>query len=61
MVGRIMTTKKHGGNPPKSVTERQDDFRARHAEAGRKEVRGIYATPENAVKIKAYANSIRGN
>ena len=41
-----------------SVT-RQANFRARQAAAGKTEVRGIYATPDNAAKIKRYAARLK--
>ncbi|MCP4366348.1 MAG: hypothetical protein GY800_13775 [Planctomycetes bacterium] len=39
--------------------EKQRRFRLRQSEAGRHEVRGIYATPEQEEKIKAFARSIK--
>ncbi len=39
--------------------EKQRRFRLRQSEAGRHEVRGIYATPEQEAKIKAYAKKLR--
>ena len=44
-----------GAQAPKSTAERQAEYRARKADDGKTEVRGIYATPENAAKIKRYA------
>ncbi len=38
--------------------EKQRRFRLRQREAGRHEVRGIYATPDERAKIKAYAKRL---
>lgn len=46
-------------NKPMTNAERQDRLRKAHDAAGRKEVRGIYATPENAAKIKRYAARLK--
>jgi hypothetical protein len=43
----------------KSNAERQDALRQRKKEAGLKEVRGIYATPENELLIKQFAKSLK--
>lgn len=48
-----------GGKSPKSNAERQAAYRARQAEAGKTEVRGIFATPENAEKIRRYAGRLK--
>lgn len=45
----------NGATAPKSNAERQASYRARQAETGKSEVRGIFATPENAEKIRRYA------
>ena len=42
----------------RSTAERQSAHRARQAENGKAEVRGIFATPENAEKIKRYASKL---
>jgi hypothetical protein len=42
-----------------SNKERQSALRERRRLAGLEEVRGIYATKEDAVKIKAYAKSLK--
>ncbi len=39
--------------------EKQRRFRLRQKEAGRHEVRGVFATPEQEEKIKQYARSIK--
>ncbi len=39
--------------------EKEARFRARRREEGRNEVRGIYATTEQAKKIKDYAENLR--
>ena len=44
-----------GEQSPKPTKTRQAEYRARQAAAGKSEVRGIYATPDNAAKIKRYA------
>lgn len=44
---------------PKSNAERQAAYRARQAETGKTEVRGIYATSENAKKIRRYAAKLK--
>ena len=51
--------KDKGAKAPKSTVERQAAFRARKTEAGKAEVRGIYATPEQAEKVKKYAERIK--
>lgn len=48
-----------GAQAPKSTAERQAEYRARKADDGKTEVRGIYATPENAAKIKRYAARLK--
>ena len=39
-------------------SELQREFKERHAAKGRTELRGVYATTDNKVKIKKYAKSI---
>lgn len=39
----------------KTNAQRQAEYRARQAHAGKAEVRGIFATPANAEKIRRYA------
>ena len=53
--------RKGWGQSPKPMTdaERQDKFRAARDAEGKKEVRGIYATPDNAAKIKRYAAKLK--
>ena len=55
-----MQNKQHGEKYPKSNTERQRIFRANKTAAGEKEVRGIFANDENAVKIKEFAAMLKG-
>jgi len=43
----------------KSNAERQAAYRARHAEKDKTEVRGIFATPANAEKIRRYAAKLK--
>jgi len=43
----------------KTIAERQSAYRARQAENGKAEVRGIFATPANAEKIKRYAAKLK--
>lgn len=43
----------------KTTVQRTRSFRARHAEAGRSEVRGIFLAPELHAKVKAYARKLR--
>lgn len=52
-----MTTKKQGGKPPKSAAERQAELKKRRADAGLVRIE-LYATPENARKIRRYADAI---
>lgn len=42
----------------KSNAERQAEYRARKSEQALQEVRGIFATIENSIKIKKFAQSI---
>lgn len=42
----------------KSTAERQAAYRARQAGLSKSEVRGIYATPENAKKIRDFADEL---
>ena len=51
--------KDKGAQAPKSAAERQAAYRARKADAGKTEVRGIFATFDDAKKIKAFADSIK--
>lgn len=43
----------------KTAAERKAAERQRHKEAGRAEVRGIYARPDDHAKIKDYANKLQ--
>jgi len=54
-----MSAKDNGAQATKSTAERQAAYRARQAETGKTEVRGIFATPENAEKIKRYAAKLK--
>ena len=54
-----MASKKQGEKSPKSNAERQAAYRARQAEIGKTEVRGIYATPKNAERIRKYAAKLK--
>lgn len=51
--------KDKGEKSPKSNAERQAAYRARQAKTGKTEVRGIFATPENAEKIRRYAAKLK--
>jgi len=42
----------------KTTADRQRELRARRLSEGLAEVRGIYAKPEDHVKIKAYAKKL---
>lgn len=42
----------------KTATERQREFKKRQQEAGLKEIRNLWAKPENHAAIKAYAAKI---
>lgn len=44
---------------PNTNAKRQADFRARKAENGLKEIRGIFASDENAVKIREFAAMLK--
>ena len=44
---------------PKSNAERQAIYRARKASDKLQEVRGIFATEENALKIRQFAESLK--
>lgn len=50
----------NGAKAPKSNAERQAEYRRRKQEQKLVEVRGIYATPESAEKIKQFAKSLPG-
>lgn len=54
-----MNNKDNVAQAPKSNAERQATYRARQAENGKAEVRGIFATPENAEKIRRYASKLK--
>lgn len=54
-----MSAKDNGAEAPKSNAERQAAYRARQAEAGKAEVRGIFATLANAEKIRKYAAKLK--
>ena len=61
LAGRLRDTKLRkdkGEKSPKSNAERQAAYRARKADAGKTEVRGIFATHENAEKIRRYAGKL---
>lgn len=51
-----MTTKSTVEKSP--TAKRQDAYRARKAEAGLTEVRGVWARPDDHAKIKQYADSM---
>ena len=48
-----------GAQAPKTTAERQAAFRAKKAAAKLQEVRGIFASAENAVKIRRYAARLK--
>lgn len=50
-----MNSNEKGSQGPKSPAERQAAYRERKAEAGKIEVRGIFAKLEHHGKIKKYA------
>jgi hypothetical protein len=47
-----------GAKAPKSNADRQAAYRARKAQNGLIEVRGIFSTAENAEKIRLYAQKL---
>lgn len=53
-----MPNKKQGEESPKSGAERQAALRQRRADAGLVRVE-LYATPENAEKIRRYAAKLK--
>jgi hypothetical protein len=48
-----------GAKAPRSNAERQAAFRAKKAAEKLQEVRGIFATQENAAKIRRYARELQ--
>lgn len=48
-----------GAKAPKSNAERQAAYRERKAAEQKTEVRGIFATTENAEKIRRYAQKLK--
>ena len=48
-----------GAKAPQSNAERQATYRARKAADKLREVRGIFATEENALKIRQFAQSLK--
>ena len=54
-----MSSKDKGAQAHKSNAERQAAYRTRKAEIGKTEVRGIFATTENADKIRKYAARLK--
>ena len=54
-----MNNDKAAQKAAKTNAERQAEYRARKAESDLKEVRGIFATAENTVKIRKYAHKLK--
>jgi hypothetical protein len=53
-------SKDRGEKSPKSTAERQAAYRARKAALALQDVRGIYASAENALIIKQFALTLKG-
>jgi len=45
---------------PQTPTDRQRAYKARHRAAGRKEVRNLWAHPDDVPAIKALADKLNG-
>lgn len=54
----MTNTEKLAEKSTKTNAERQAAYRARQAHAGKAEVRGIFATVEDAEKIRRYASKL---
>ena len=52
--------RKKASKPSLTISERQRAYKARHRAAGRKEVRNLWAHPDDVPAIKALADKLNG-